>query len=123
MRADGHGDATFSPTRTPMVRHTLEVRTEQLASARLPRLADEVETTGEPVVLVRDGHQDVMLVPAADVAAYRAWMSYLETTQLSKDVDAQREIAQARVEYACGEFTNGEEARARYGLPPLDATR
>jgi hypothetical protein len=32
------------------------VRTEQLASARLPGLADEVEATGEPVVLVRDGH-------------------------------------------------------------------
>jgi hypothetical protein len=64
-----------------------------------------------------------MLVPAVDVAAYRAWISHLETTHLAKDIDAQREIAQARAEYARGEFTTGEEARARYGLPPLDATR
>jgi PHD/YefM family antitoxin component YafN of YafNO toxin-antitoxin module len=99
------------------------VRTEQLAGARLPRLADEVEATGEPVVLVRDGHQDLMLVPAGDVAAYRAWMSHLETAELAGDPAAQREIAQARAEYARGEFTTGEDARARYGLPPLDAAR
>ncbi|WP_322760052.1 hypothetical protein [Frankia sp. Cr2] len=98
------------------------MRTEQLASARLPRLADEVETTGEPVVLVRDGHQDVMLVPAADVAVYRTWMSYREAEELTGDLDAQREIAEARAEYARGEFTTGQEARARYGLPPLDGT-
>jgi hypothetical protein len=73
-------------------------------------------------VLVRDGHQDVMLVPAGDVAAYRAWMSHLETEHLAGDLDAQREIAQAHAEYARGEFTIGEEVRARYGLPPLDGT-
>jgi PHD/YefM family antitoxin component YafN of YafNO toxin-antitoxin module len=86
------------------------VRTEQLAGARLPRLAEEVETTGEPVVLVRAGHQDVMLVPAGEVAAYRAWMSHIETAELAGDPAARREIAQARAEYARGQYTTGEQA-------------
>jgi len=103
--------------------HAEGVRTEQLASARLPGLADEVESTGEPILLVRDGHEDVMLVAAADVAMYRTWMSHRETLELVGDLDAQGEIVDARAEYARGDFTTGQEARARYGLPPLDDTR
>ncbi|WP_131768819.1 hypothetical protein [Candidatus Protofrankia californiensis] len=87
------------------MKQALTLYEQTLANALLPRLADEVESAGEPVVLVRDGHQDVMLVPAVDATAYRAWMSHRETVDLATGPDAQREIADSRGEYAGGEFT------------------
>jgi hypothetical protein len=97
--------------------HTRRMRTE-LAGALPPRLADEVEWSGEPVVYVRDGHQDVMLVAASDVTAYRAWMSHRETTESAADRDAQQGVAHARAEYAHSECTTGEEARPPAGPGP-----
>jgi hypothetical protein len=58
------------------------------------------------------------LVLAATLAAYRAWVSYRETAELMADPGALREIAESQAEYARGEFTTGEEAGARFGLPP-----
>ncbi|SBW28965.1 hypothetical protein FDG2_6253 [Candidatus Protofrankia californiensis] len=86
---------------------------QTLANALLPRLADEVESTGEPVVLVRDGHQDVMLVPAVDATAYRAWMSHRETVDLATGPDGRSPTPTASTPEASSPQADKADPRGR----------
>lgn len=90
------------------------MRTETLAAARdnLDELADAVESGTTRVVLVRPGHDDVVLL------SLRELRSLEETAALAADEEAQAEIAEGRRDYAAGNYVTADELRAEYGLPP-----
>ena len=74
--------------------------------ARLSQVADQVAATHERVEITKNGHQYVVLLAAADLAAIEA------TLELLADQDAQGRIAQAEDEIARGDVLDEAAVRA-----------
>ena len=73
---------------------------------------NEVEDTQEPIIVTRQGHQDLAILPADELA------SILETAHLLRSPKNARRLLEALMRAADGEheFTTPEALRARLGV-------
>jgi antitoxin YefM len=85
-----------------------------LAKSRLSELVERVHRTHERVTITRHGSPDAVLVAPEDLDALE------DTLDLLSDPEAMREIAQARVEEANGDWIDADQLRARYLSPRHD---
>ena len=78
----------------------------------LAEVWDEVESSQEPVIVSRRGHQDLAILPAAELASLR------ETAHLMRSPKNARRLLEAiaRTNAGAGEVTDLKSLREQFGV-------
>ncbi|HET6561704.1 MAG TPA: type II toxin-antitoxin system Phd/YefM family antitoxin [Marmoricola sp.] len=82
------------------------------AKDKLSALVDEADSTHEIVQITKHGRPAAVLMSADDLESLRETLFWLQQPELRED------LARGELEHQAGETSDGEQLRARYGLPP-----